>query len=330
MTTASATAFSASDLPDLVVKRIADFVCVTDLFWTNREILELADGVGWRMFSKYLYENLSKLLACRNTLDIPSGEFSLTLKSSFSKIKAVASELECCSMFGRKEDVFNSVLAAHKKMIKDYEMNPRKEFTETDREKILTYKPVVSLGMIKTFYGLVDKDLQSVSYELILSKKARSKIGGKIYDVHVIRALARKKYGTYTALDDLNKIRAKQFKEREIKREKERTYLCENRRNILQEDLDEYGLKIDSNCRLCNDYIYNGHGNPTRIAVTLNELRFYNKYTEYSRFLIELRYAGNYSRDEISNEAKILALRTWVHKMTSIEDALATPELPET
>jgi hypothetical protein len=115
-----------------------------------------------------------------------------------------------------------------------------------------------------------------------------------------------------------------------------------HRREMMIAALQEFGLTLRSDSRLCADYIQNGVGKPAKIASIMNEMHFYFKYTDYEKICSGMHKRRRESRNyefyndfddddsdddcyDISDQAKDRALKAWIHHFSSCE-ALATCE----
>jgi hypothetical protein len=132
--------------------------------------------------------------------------------------------------------------------------------------------------------------------------------------------------------DDLGVLRRRG--ETVDQRRRERKAAKDRRRLELVVALNERGCQLREDSRLCKAYIEDGEGDLEDIATKMQEMAFFHKHTRYSEmfgWLVE-HYRSErewWERDEVSAQAKVLALRDWAATYPGGRHAACrAPELP--
>lgn len=171
----------------------------------------------------------------------------------------------------------------------------------------------------KKKYLLTEDELENLEREYRQNPHGRHAPLMTLFTESDVRACAIQKFGSMSNLSALKT--EKELKK--LKRKKRRT-----RPQMLQAELDKYGLEIRGDSLLTNDYLQRGIGTPAEIAKVMHEMDWYFKYTDYPQIrddLIEHErngdndsdddyypYHRNYDTIAISAQAKQIALARWL------------------
>jgi hypothetical protein len=190
-------------------------------------------------------------------------------------------------------------------------------------------------------YGVTEKELDDI-YGNKKHRQVRQR--DKIYPLVKIMNYAFTKYGSYN-----NYIMEKTRIELE-KKDKEKMIQMEikERKELICGRLKEYNLALREDSTLCYNFIENNIGNIDEIIVTMIEMEFYFKYTNYSKILYQRKsnYIDNarsyrfydewnsyysLSNDEkqsLSMLSKETALQEWCMKQSDYNKAISIVYLP--
>lgn len=172
-------------------------------------------------------------------------------------------------------------------------------------------------------YKLTEKDLYDIPYEAVRNPHYSSGSSMMLYPRYLLSLASRKKWGTP------DNLYGKKIKQQQAS-EKRKNTIKNNKNNRIKEltdALENKGLELRSDSRLCEQYVRNGSLSLELVVNTMEEMNFYHNYTNYREIygdIVEemLNYKGRFDKDEVSEEAKSEALDLFVKNNDDYEKLL--------
>lgn len=190
----------------------------------------------------------------------------------------------------------------------------------------------------KKKYLLKDSDLDNVMY-ISRQHSVWSKISMMLYLVNDIIKVSKKKHNIKTKKDLLfflnNKLKIKE--EKKGKLNKNKLQIINERGNKLKQKLDEYGLTLRTDSKLCSQYINHGIGNIEEIVKTMKGMEFLYNNTNYHELMgkelkNEIReckmYGDRLDEDEI-DKIRESVKKTCVNNYVKINGYKSVANLPD-
>jgi hypothetical protein len=138
----------------------------------------------------------------------------------------------------------------------------------------------------KKKYLLKDSDLDNVMY-ISRQHSVWSKINMMLYLVNDVIKVSKKKHNIKTKKDLLfflnNKLKLKEEKKEKLNKNK--LQIITERENKLKQKLDEYGLTLRTDSKLCSQYINHGIGNIEDVVKTMKGMEFLYNNTKYHELM---------------------------------------------
>lgn len=169
-------------------------------------------------------------------------------------------------------------------------------------------------------YKLSEKDLSSIPFETAPNPHYRS---SSLMSLYLVAKVSQEKWGSIYNFS-LNKIKQQHLSE---KRKVTRLTRQDLRRKKLIDQLEKRGLTLRSDSRLCSQYSRNL--DLDKIVDIMEEMNFYHNHTNY-RIIYddiveeELKFIDRFCKDEVSEQAKLLALNDFKKNNKNNQNLLPT------
>lgn len=190
----------------------------------------------------------------------------------------------------------------------------------------------VTKSTAKEIYKLTDMDLEELYVTYVRNPHYRTAAPMHLYDKEDVIRLARQAHGGDVGIKAART--ATSARGRAIR--DTRRLQVESRTTLLTERLEQAGLTLREDSRLCQQYIDNGHRDVDEIVTTMKEMAWYFRCTDYETLRVTYEEEYDYGdrswgwgrtprmRSTIDSETgKNLALNKWIRDR--IFDEIYTP-----
>jgi hypothetical protein len=199
------------------------------------------------------------------------------------------------------------------------------------------YDRRVSRTTSKKEFDLKDADIEHLTYTTAVNPHYRSGPRMRLYLLRDCIQVAVQKHGSFDEVRQALRDKTLKSEARKQKRDENEQRRFSARRQELLDAFEPRHLQIRDDSRLCEEYLSRKKGDigtARSIARIMDEMRFYKNHTNYDEYWSECRHRcirrkGYFDRDEISQEAKDLALQDFVQThMDTMESMILHEEFP--
>lgn len=316
---------------------------IADIMWDT-----LSPGCVQRAENQFAeMKKVTNLKQQQHLGDPPSMPTDITSSSNIISLIAKCNELKCRRRTGTKaqlwraiEDTVNkSFMAYNNHMYEKLKDKPKRRtscpLNESERLNIIKfYNQRICASKAKNVYKLTERDLNGLECEHICNPHYRSAAPMRLYRLRDVIDISKAQIPkipktTRTTTRTTKKTQPNNSTTRRVK---------------LIQALENRGIELRDDSRLCNDYIKCDKGAIEEIVEVMVEMDFFHKYTNYANMRSQnmttmmqqaLEYEGYLSKQDIeeigymaSKKAQQTAFSLWLQSFVSKEDALKTPIIP--
>ena len=184
----------------------------------------------------------------------------------------------------------------------------------------------ITKSRAKEEYHLTDKELNSIPCLLCRNPVFGSAAAMKLYQLVAVVRHAEYKWGSRPNMKSTLAV----LEERRKKRQDNKEARENKRRAELVDALRRRGLVLRHDSRMCDDFISKNKRKLDEVVDTMDEMNFFHKHTNYRDCYDQERrlrqeYYDRYVIEEVSEEAKAVAMRTFTKSFLGTEPPAYLP-----